>query len=113
MVRFATEVVSSVAVQRIDVGWWRELVALLDGRPDRLNERVFRRPDRWDEDAAVEILEELAGIGGYGPAKLAVQLVRIGGEHTRWAPPWRARLEELRAGDDADIREMATAVRIP
>jgi hypothetical protein len=113
MIRAAATLLYQTAVRTLDLTWWRELVRVVGERPDRLGERDYARPRQWDEDAAVDILDELSRIGGYVPAKLTVRLVRIGGLETEWTRPWRERLGELQAHQDIDIRELAAAVRIP
>jgi hypothetical protein len=113
MPRAAVDVLFANAIETLDVAWWRELVAVVGDRPDRLGGHPYRSPDEWDEVATVVILAELADIGGYVCAKLAVQLVQIGGAQTKWSQAWRERLDELRAHEDVDIRELATAIRYP
>jgi hypothetical protein len=107
----AAKVLFSKAIHTLDASWWRELVAVVGDRPDRLSE-IYWLPDEWNEDAAVEIFGELTGIGGYVCTKLAVRLVGIGGRKAKWTPPWRERLAELRAHEDVDIRELAGSVRV-
>ncbi len=112
MPRAAADLLFSQAVQTLDVSWWRELVTVVGDRPDRLPGPVFLSSSGWNETAAVEILAELAGIGGYVGARLEVWLVGFGGRQSEWTPPWRERLAELRAHEDIDIRELAGAVRV-
>jgi hypothetical protein len=113
MVRFAVDALTMTAMRSLDPVWWRELVALIGDRPDRLSRRDFVRPREWDEAAAEAILAELSEIGGYVPTRLALQLVHIGGRETNWTPRWRTRLARLRAHEDEDIRELAAAVPYP
>jgi len=112
MPRAAAGLLFTKAVQTLDVSWWRELVTVVGDRPDRLPGTVFVSSGGWNEAAAVEILAELAGIGGYVGARLEVWLVGFGGRQTEWTTPWRERLAELRAHEDVDIRELAGAVRV-
>jgi hypothetical protein len=110
--RAAADMLYSQAIRTLDVSWWRELVTVVGDRPDRLSGLVFTSSEEWDETAAGEILAELSAIGGYVCTKLAVWLVGIAGRQTKWAPPWRERLAELRAHEDMDIRELAGGVRV-
>ena len=113
LTRRAADVLFAYAIKTLDLAWWRELVTVVGDRPDRLREHMFLQPIEWDEAAAIGILAELADIGGYVCAKLMVRLVQIGGGQTKWSPAWRERLDELRAHEDVDIRELATAIRYP
>ncbi|GAA3434599.1 hypothetical protein [Kutzneria kofuensis] len=113
MPRAAADVLFCHAIRTLDVTWWRELVAVVGDRPDRLPELSFLSSTEWDDHAAVAVLDELTAIGGYVCAKLAVRLVAIAGPRTQWALPWRDRLDELRAHEDIDIRELAGVVRVP
>jgi hypothetical protein len=112
LMRPAVAVLYQIAVRTLDLTWWRELVAVVGDRADRLGERMRGRPEPWNEDAAVEILGFLADVGGYAATRLALRLVNTGGTAAGWTPPWRARLEEFQTHHDIDIRELATAVRV-
>jgi hypothetical protein len=113
MVRFAVDALTMTAMRSLVPAWWRELVALIGDRPDRLSSRSFVRPREWDEAAAEAIFAELQENGGYVPTRLTLQLVHIGGASTNWAQPWPKRLAELRTHEDEDIRELAAAVPYP
>jgi hypothetical protein len=85
--------------------------ALAARTADALHRRLTGRTLPGDPQTLLVVAGRLGAEGGAAAGQFAVQLARIGGARSDWAPPWRELLRWLRRHPVPDVRDAALAQR--